>query len=127
VSDIINRYESATNGVNGMRGTAWSAFNAVTESADHAKIGTRRVGTLDDQRSRRFENVLAGNTDEMKQAAFTLATRRPNCKAHGQAPCPCNAAWHVASQLQAWKLQACFALVWSRFHDNATTPITVVK
>jgi phage/plasmid-like protein (TIGR03299 family) len=46
LSDIINRYESATNGANGMRGSAWSAFNAVTESADHAKIGTRRVGTI---------------------------------------------------------------------------------
>ncbi len=75
LSDIIHRYESATNGVNGMRGTAWSAFNAVTESADHAKIGTRRVGTLDDQRSRRFENVLVGTADEMKQAAFSLATK----------------------------------------------------
>ena len=75
LSDIINRYESATNGNGGMRGTAWSAFNAVTESADHAKIGTRRVGTLDDQRSRRFENVLAGNADEMKQAAFSLAMK----------------------------------------------------
>lgn len=75
LSDIIHRYESSTNGINGMRGTAWSAFNAVTESADHAKIGTRRVGTLDDQRSRRFENVLAGTADEMKQAAFSLATK----------------------------------------------------
>ena len=75
LSDILNRYESGTNGVGGMRGTAWSAFNAVTESADHAKIGTRRVGTLDDQRSRRFENVLAGSADEMKQAAFTLAAK----------------------------------------------------
>jgi hypothetical protein len=75
LTDIINRYESGSNGVNGMRGTAWSAFNAVTESADHAKIGTRRVGSLDDQRSRRFENVLSGTADEMKQAAFTLATK----------------------------------------------------
>jgi phage/plasmid-like protein (TIGR03299 family) len=75
LTDIIHRYESATNGINGMRGTAWSAFNAVTESADHAKIGTRRVGSLDDQRSRRFENVLVGTADEMKQAAFTLATK----------------------------------------------------
>lgn len=74
LTDIINRYESDTNGANGMRGTAWSAFNAVTESADHAKIGTRRVGTLDDQRSRRFENVLSGAADEMKQAAYSLAT-----------------------------------------------------
>ncbi len=74
LGDIINRYESRTNGVNGMRGTAWSAFNAVTESADHMKSG-RRVGSLDDQRSRRFENVLAGAADEMKQAAFALASR----------------------------------------------------
>jgi hypothetical protein len=73
LSDILNRYESATNGANGMRGSAWSAFNAVTESADHAKIG-RRVGSLDDQRSRRFENVLSGAADEMKQAAFQMAT-----------------------------------------------------
>ena len=47
--------------------------NAITESADHARIGTRRVGSLDDQRSRRFENVLTGSADAMKQAAFTLA------------------------------------------------------
>ena len=58
-----------------VRGTAWSAFNSVTESADHARIGTRRVGSLDDQRSRRFENVLAGNADEMKQVAFALASK----------------------------------------------------
>lgn len=74
LADILDRYESRTNGINGMRGTAWSAFNAVTEHADHVKPG-RRTGSLDDQRSRRFENVLSGAADEMKQVAFQLATR----------------------------------------------------
>jgi phage/plasmid-like protein (TIGR03299 family) len=75
LGDIINRYESGANAVGGMRGTAWSAFNAVTEHADHSRIGTRRVGTLDDQRSRRFENVLAGQADVIKQVAFEMALK----------------------------------------------------
>lgn len=74
LNDIISRYESRTNGINGIRGTAWSAFNAITEHADHVKPG-RRTGTLDDQRSRRFENVLSGAADELKQVAFAMATR----------------------------------------------------
>ena len=73
LDEIMTRYEGRRNGVGGMRGTAWAAFNAVTEAADHAKPG-RRVGSQDDQRSRRFESILAGAADEMKQVAFRLAT-----------------------------------------------------
>jgi phage/plasmid-like protein (TIGR03299 family) len=73
LDEIIAAYETKKNGRGGMRGTAWAAFNAVTDAADHSKIG-RKVGTADDQRSRRFESVLAGQADDMKQAAFQLAT-----------------------------------------------------
>jgi phage/plasmid-like protein (TIGR03299 family) len=73
LEEIIAAYETEKNGRNSMRGTAWAAFNAVTDAADHSKLG-RKVGTADEQRSRRFENVLAGQADDMKQAAFQLAT-----------------------------------------------------
>lgn len=66
--EVMERYESETNGVNGMRGTAWSAFNAVTESADHGRLGGRSVG--DEKESRRFESVLNGQADEVKQIAY---------------------------------------------------------
>ena len=72
LEDIIMRYESATNGVAGMRGTAWASLNAVSEHADHNNIG-RRVGTVENRRSRRFESALMGPADEMKQVALEMA------------------------------------------------------
>lgn len=68
LEDVLARYESGTNGVNGMRGTGWAALNAVTESADHGKLAGRQVG--DDKKSRRFESVISGASDEIKQIAY---------------------------------------------------------
>jgi phage/plasmid-like protein (TIGR03299 family) len=68
IEDILERYESPTNGIGGMRGTGWAAFNAVTESADHGELASRHVGK--DKASRRFESVIAGPADTIKQIAF---------------------------------------------------------
>src|SRR5262249_24375734 len=72
LEDILTRYESERNGVNGMRGTAWAAFNAVTERADHGRFGRQDSDELT-RLSRRFESTIAGDADEMKQVAFAVA------------------------------------------------------
>lgn len=72
ITDILERYESSTNGVNGMRGTAWSAWNAVTEFSDHSTLN-RFKGSEHTRQSRRFESAIAGDGDEMKQVAFSMA------------------------------------------------------
>ena len=54
LDDMLARYDSEKNGKNGMRGTAWAAYNAVTEHADHNTIG-RKVGTNEERASRRLE------------------------------------------------------------------------
>lgn len=72
LADIIDRYEGPKNGVNGMRGSVWSAFNAITEHADHA-TPTRKASNESDRASRRFESIINGPADEIKQAAYTQA------------------------------------------------------
>lgn len=74
LEDILTRYESEKNGVNGMRGSVWAAFNSVTESADHGAAGGRYTGEQVARASRRFDSVLNGRADEVKQVAYTLAT-----------------------------------------------------
>ncbi len=72
LDDILSRYESEKCGVNGMRGTVWAGFNAVTESADYNRIGRQ---TQDEtlRLTRRMESNLNGDSDELKQAAYTTA------------------------------------------------------
>lgn len=72
MEDILSRYESETNGIGGMRGTAWAALNAVTESADHGKLGGRQNGKGDEKASRRFESIIDGNADTAKQVAYEI-------------------------------------------------------
>lgn len=71
LNDIIMRYDGEKNGVGGMRGTVWAGFNAVTESSDW---GFRYKGSEDVRESRRFESVLSGEADELKQAAYSKAS-----------------------------------------------------
>jgi hypothetical protein len=73
LADILERYESRTNGVEGTRGTLWSAYNSVTEHANHSRIG-RQVGSTEAKASRRMESIFTGNADEMNQAALQVAT-----------------------------------------------------
>lgn len=72
LEDMLHRYESERCGINGMRGTVWAGLNAVTEHADHNKI-TRYTGSDHARASRRFESVLSGDADELKQVAYTAA------------------------------------------------------
>jgi phage/plasmid-like protein (TIGR03299 family) len=72
LDDIITRYNSERCNVNGIGGTAWAALQACTESADYMN-GKRHVGTSEAQASRKFESVLAGDADEMKQQALVEA------------------------------------------------------
>ena len=73
LNDMLDRYEGESNGINGMRGTAWAAFNAVTEHGNHAKRG-KQQSDLNERRTRRFESVLDGDRDDLMQVAYQLAT-----------------------------------------------------
>ena len=72
LDDMLDRYDSAKNGVNGMRGTVWAGFNAITEHADwsHKYKGSDEV-----RESRRFESVLNGDADRIKQVAYEEAVK----------------------------------------------------
>ncbi len=73
LEEILNRYEGERNGIGGIRGTKWSAFNAVTEFSDHTKP-RRRIGTEQERLSRQFESVLDGDADAIKQTAYEMLT-----------------------------------------------------
>lgn len=77
LTDIVERYESERCGIGSIRGTAWSAFNAITEHADHGKTG-RRTGTIEERKSKRFESIVAGQADELKQVAYVKAMALAN-------------------------------------------------
>lgn len=74
LDDILHRYESERCGIGSIRGTAWAAFNAVTEHADHAKVGRQAQDPMT-RMSRRFESTIAGDADSMKQTAFEIAMK----------------------------------------------------
>jgi phage/plasmid-like protein (TIGR03299 family) len=78
LADMLERYESERCGLNGQRGTAWAALNAVTESADHGPLGGRFVGSDTAKASRRFESILTGDADDVKQIAFDKALALAN-------------------------------------------------
>jgi phage/plasmid-like protein (TIGR03299 family) len=78
LEDLIERYESETNGKNGMRGKVWAAFNAATESADHGKLGGRQIGSDKVRAERRFESAVAGRADDVKQVAYRQAVALAN-------------------------------------------------
>jgi phage/plasmid-like protein (TIGR03299 family) len=69
LEDILSRYDQ---GRCHPQGTAWAAFNSVTEHADHNSIG-RKKGTTEEKASRRLESILGGERDEMKQVAYENA------------------------------------------------------
>ena len=70
LADLCERYDSERCGIGGMRGTGWAAWNAVTEAVDHGTLGGRTTG--EDKASRKFESVLTGGGDEVKQVAFEM-------------------------------------------------------
>lgn len=72
-AQMVETYHEATNGVNGMRGTAWAGYNAVTEWADHKQQPARKIGTPEERMSRRFESTLYGELETVKQTAYDMA------------------------------------------------------
>lgn len=72
LQDIMARYESERCGVSGLRGTAWSAWNAITEHADHNRLGVQ-ARDMETRLSRRFESAISGDADKLKQVAFRKA------------------------------------------------------
>ncbi len=68
LDDICERYESSRCKP---AGTAWAAFNALTESADWGRWGKERT---DEASSRRLESTLVGDRDTAKQVAYTYVT-----------------------------------------------------
>jgi phage/plasmid-like protein (TIGR03299 family) len=71
--EVMSRYESPTNGVGDIRGSGWSAMNAVTESVSHGGLGGRYNGDIETRASRRFESVLEGDGDDINQIAYDMA------------------------------------------------------
>lgn len=74
LEDIVERYEAERNGIGGMRGTAWSAYNAVTDHTSHYQY--RQRGSEETRRSNRFVSQLTGELDTMNQTALTMALAR---------------------------------------------------
>ena len=72
LDDMLDRHERPTNNVYGMTGTAWQGFNTVTEHANHNNIG-RQVGSQSARDARRLDSILAGDANNMIQAARTQA------------------------------------------------------
>ena len=71
LSDILNRYESERNGGNpAIAGSAWAAWNSVTEYADY---GLRYAGDVRQKAESRFESAVSGRSDAIKQSAFDRA------------------------------------------------------
>lgn len=68
LDDILTRYESPRC----QKGTVWGAYNAVSEAADHGNWHRYQGENKD---SRRFESVLVGDADDLKQVAWQTAVK----------------------------------------------------
>ena len=73
LDDMLTRYEEDRNGVAGMRGTAWAAFNAATEFANHGKVERNQSRNTVARATRRFESIIDGDRDDLMQAAYAMA------------------------------------------------------
>ncbi len=65
LEQLLSNYEDDTNTLPGVKGTAWAAYNGLTEWVDHQQ----KHRTADS----RFSSTLLGAGDQLKQAAFTVA------------------------------------------------------
>ncbi len=72
LAEILQRYENSNNSLPGIRGTAWQAVNAVTEYANHGKLG-KESQDASTRASRRFESIMGGEADQIMQVAYQKA------------------------------------------------------
>lgn len=71
LGEILDRYHSdRNNGLPSIAGTAWSAYNAVTETADHSTKLNKFRGSDRDRQESRFNSVLEGKAADIKDMAL---------------------------------------------------------
>jgi phage/plasmid-like protein (TIGR03299 family) len=70
---IVANYHNDTNTLPGIEGTAWAAYNAVSEYIDHQS--TVRGQSDVAKANNRMKNIFFGTGDAMKQKAFAAATK----------------------------------------------------
>jgi phage/plasmid-like protein (TIGR03299 family) len=69
LEDMIERWEQENN----RGGSVFHALNVATEAVDHGPLGGRFVGSDEKRASSRFDSVLSGRGDDIKQEAYTRA------------------------------------------------------
>jgi hypothetical protein len=65
------RFESASNSLPGIAGTAWAAYNSVTEYVDHF----RSIPKVEHDASRRLESIWMGSGAVIKERALSVALK----------------------------------------------------
>ena len=70
---VMELFETGVGIEGAIRGTAWAAFQAFTEYADHHRVVRNSKG--EDARHVRLESIWLGRSSQLKQAALTAITR----------------------------------------------------
>jgi len=71
-NDMKGCFDSASNRLPGIRGTAWAAYNSVTEYVDHF----RKVPKLKKDKTRRLESIWVGSGAQIKERALDTALNK---------------------------------------------------
>ena len=66
---LLENFEDKSNSIPGMAGTAWAAFNGLSELVDHKEYRSADA---------RMHNVVFGSGDQLKQQAFAAAKELAN-------------------------------------------------
>jgi phage/plasmid-like protein (TIGR03299 family) len=69
---MVARFESPANSLPGIKGTAWAAYNSVTEYVDHI----RSIPKVDQDVSRRLQSVWMGSGAKIKESALNIALKK---------------------------------------------------
>jgi phage/plasmid-like protein (TIGR03299 family) len=65
---MVANFDNDRNTLPGVKHTAWAAYNAVSEWADHQKA--QRGKTVEDKLNRRLDSIWFGAAHQLKQAAY---------------------------------------------------------
>lgn len=72
ITQWVENLENSRNAIDGIRGTAWSAFNAVTEWADHSRTVRRKDDSVSVRDTRVHSNIF-GSSSSFKLDAIDTA------------------------------------------------------